>query len=93
MIYWVVGFVVAAVVVVIVAALLLGIIWQCQRIIRLARTAHEVVQQIDSNTRCIWSLGETGAVAGRLLGVATSIERNAGSIVRAVNHETDERAA
>lgn len=93
MTYWILGFALAAVVVVVVAALLLGIIWQCQRIVRLARTGLEVVQQIDLNTRCIWSLGETGAVAGRLLDGASSIERNAAAIVRAVSHESDERAA
>ena len=91
--YWVLGFGIAALVVVIVAALLLGIIWQCQRIIRLSRTGLEVVEQIDRNTRCIWSLQQTGAVAGRLLVGAQAIEQNAATIVRAVSHETDERAA
>jgi hypothetical protein len=89
--YWLLGFIVAAVVVVLVAALLLGIIWQCQRIIRLSRTGLAVVEQIDRNTRCIWSLRETEAVAGRLLAGAGAIERHAGAIVQAVSHE--ERAA
>ena len=93
MTYWTLGFAVAAAVVVVVAALLLGIIWQCQRIVRLSRTGLAVVEEIDRNTRCIWLLGETGAVAGRLLEGASAIERNAGAIVRAVSHDIDERAA
>ena len=93
MTYWILGFSVAVVVVVIVAALLLGIIWQCQRIIRLAGTGLAVVEEIDRNTRCIWSLQRTGAVAGRLVEGAEAIEHNAAAIARAVGHDTDERAA
>jgi hypothetical protein len=91
--YWLLGFGVAAVVVVVVAALLLGIIWQCQRIIRLARTGLAVVEDIDSNTRCIWSLRQTRAVAGQLLEGATAIERNTAAIVDAVSLGSGDGAA
>ena len=91
--YWLLGFVVAAVVVVVVAALLLVIIWQCQRIIRLSRTGLAVVEEIDRNTRCIWSLRQTRAVAGTLLEGATAIERNAAAIFEAVSHGSGDRAA
>lgn len=90
---WMLGFGLAAVVVVIVAALLLGIIWQCQRIVRLARTGLAVVEQIDAHTRCIWSLRKTRAVAGQLLEGAGAIERNAAAIVDAVSHGSGDRAA
>jgi uncharacterized membrane protein YqjE len=91
--YWILGFSVAALVVVIVAVLLLGIIWQCQRIVRLARTGLAVVEQIDGNTRCIWSLRQTRAVAGQLLEGAGAIERNAAAIVDAVSRGSGDRAA
>jgi hypothetical protein len=90
---WTIGFAAAAVVVVVVAALLLAIIWQCQRIIRLSRTGLAVVEEIDRNTRCIWSLRETRAVAGRLLAGAEAIEGNAAAIVQAVSHGSGDRAA
>ena len=93
MTYWLLGFGVAAVVVVVVATLLLGIIWQCLRIIRLARTGLAVVEDIDRNTRCIWSLRQTRAVAGQLLEGAAAIERNTAAIVDAVRHGTGDRAA
>lgn len=93
MTYWILGFTVAAAVVIIVAALLLAIIWQCRRIVRLSRTALAVVEEIDRNTRCIWSLGQTHVAAGRLLDGAQAIERNAAAVVRAVNHGDEERAA
>lgn len=93
MTYWLLGFGLAAVVVVVVAVLLLGIIWQCQRIIRLARTGLEVVEDIDVNTRCIWSLRETRAIADRLLDGASAIERNAAAIVDAVSHGSGDQAA
>jgi uncharacterized membrane protein YqjE len=93
MTYWLWGFGLAAVVVIVVAALLLGIIWQCQRIIRLAHTGLAVVEEIEGNTRCIWSLRQTRAVAGQLLEGASAIEDNAAAIVDAVSHGSGDRAA
>lgn len=93
MTYWIVGFVVAAAVVVVVAVLLLGIIWQCQRIVRLARTGLAAVEEIDRNTRCIWSLRQTRATADKLLAGAIAIEGNAAAIVDAVTHGSGDRAA
>lgn len=92
MLLWWIGFSVAALVVVVVAVLLLGIIYQCQRIVRLARTGLGVVEQIDANTRCIWSLRQTTAVAGQLLAGAEAIEHNAAAIVDAVSHAGDRAA-
>jgi len=93
MTFWLLGFVVAAVVVVVVAVLLLGIIWQCRRIIRLSRTGLAVVEEIDRNTGCIWSLRRTRAVAGQLLAGASGIERNTAAIVEAVEPGSGDRAA
>ena len=93
MTWWIVGFAAAAVVVLLVAALLLGIIWQCRRIARLAGTGLAVVEEIDRNTRCIWSLRQTEAIAHQLLEGADAIEHNAAAIVDAVSHGSGDRAA
>ena len=93
MIFWWMGFGVAALVVVVIPVLLLGIIYQCQRILRLARTGLGVVEQIDRNARCIWSLRQTNDVAGQLLAGADAIEKNAAAIVDVVSDGTGDRAA
>lgn len=90
---WTLGFTIGAVVVVIVAVLLLGIIWQARRIVRLASTALEVVGEIDTHTRPVWSLNTTNKVAGELLGGAKAIEANAGAIVEALSHSDRGAAA
>lgn len=81
---WSFGFLLALVVTVVVVALLLGIIMQARRILRLAGTASAVVAEIDTNTRSVWALRDTNAVAGQILGGAQAIEANAGAIVEAV---------
>ena len=90
---WYVGLAIAAVVVVLAAILLLTIIFLARRIARLARTAHAVVQQIDINTRPIWSLTATNDVAHDLLEGAKAIERNASAIAEAATHDRKDRAA
>jgi hypothetical protein len=93
-VWWIVGFSAAGAVVLVVAALLLGILWQARRIRRLARTAAEVVGEIDSNTRPVWRLIAINKTAGTLLEGARAIEGNAAAIRAAVTHEdTDEDAA
>ncbi len=59
---WLLGFAAAGVVVLLVAALLIGILWQARRILRLARAVLPVVEAIDLQTRPIWALRKTKAV-------------------------------
>ncbi|MGI9499609.1 MAG: hypothetical protein ACR2P3_06200 [Geminicoccaceae bacterium] len=84
MTYWTLGFLVGLVVVLVVAALLIGILYQARRIRRLALAASEIVGDIDTNTRSIWALRDTNAVAGQLLDGAKAIEGNCAAIVGAV---------
>ncbi|MEL6963670.1 MAG: hypothetical protein AAFO01_13020 [Pseudomonadota bacterium] len=86
MTYWTLGFLVGIIVVLVVAVLLLGILYQARRIRRLALAASEIVGEIDVNTRSIWALRDTNAVAGQLLDGARAIEGNCAAIVDAVGH-------
>jgi hypothetical protein len=81
---WLLGFVAGGVVVLLVAALLIGILVEARRIRRLVGQAWLLVQDIDANTRGIWALRDTHAVALVLLGGASEIDDNAAAIVRAV---------
>jgi len=83
---WTLGFLLGAVVVVVVAVLLLGIIHQARRIQTLAKAASGLVGEIDLNTRSVWALRDTNAVAAEILDGATAIEANANAIVDAVSH-------
>jgi len=86
---WTLGFLLGAVVVVVVAVLLLGIIQQARRIHTLAKAASGLVGEIDLNTRSVWALRDTNAVAEEILAGATAIEANATAIVDAVSHTHD----
>ena len=88
MTYWTLGFIAGLVVVLIVAVLLIGILWQAMRIKRLALGASEIVGEIDANTRSVWALRQTNAVAGQILEGAEAIDANADAIVQAVSHNT-----
>ena len=90
---WYLGFAIAGAVVVVVAVLLLAIIFQCRRIVRLAGTAVVVVREIDHNTRPIWSLNATNKVAGGLLDGAKAINKNAGLIVDALTKGSQDKVA
>ena len=61
--YWIIGFAATAAVVVIVVVLLLGIIYQTNRIIKLAGVAIGAVEQIEQNTKPIWMINRTNATA------------------------------
>ncbi len=87
MTYWELGFLAALVVVVIVAVLLLAILHQARRILKLARAAGVLVDEIDANTRSIWALRRTNATAADILEGAGAIESNAAAIVQAVSHD------
>jgi hypothetical protein len=89
--YWLIGFIAGGVVVVVVAVLLIGIILQASRILKLARTAAEVVGQIDVNTRSVWALRDTNAVAEQILVGARAIDGNASAIVNALSVPHDVR--
>jgi hypothetical protein len=90
---WSLGFILAVVVTVVVVLLLLGIIVQARRILRLAKAASSVVSDIDLNTRSVWALRDTNAVAGKILEGAKAIEGNAGAIVDAVTASHRKTAA
>ena len=90
---WTAGFLLGLVVVLVVAVLLLGILYQSHRILKLARTASAVVAEIDENTRSVWALSQTNEVAGQLLGGAQAIDQNAAAIVAAVSHESTPQTA
>jgi len=90
---WTAGFLLGLVVVLVVAVLLLGILYQAHRILKLARTASAVVAEIDENTRSVWALSQTNEVAGQLLGGAQAIDQNAAAIVAAVSHESTPQTA
>lgn len=91
---WTFGFLVGFIVVLLVAALLLGILAQARRILKLAKTASAVVAEIDESTRSVWALRDTNTVAEQILEGARAIDGNAGAIVAAVSHDaTSETAA
>lgn len=82
---WLIGFVAGLVVVLVVALLLIGILVEARRIRSLAGQASLLVMGIDENTRGIWALRDTHAVALALLGGAKAIDDNAAAIVGAVS--------
>jgi hypothetical protein len=85
MTYWTLGFLVGGLVVVVVAVLLFGIIQQATRIKAVARVAVELVDEIETNTRSVWALRDTNAVAMTILDGVQAIEANTGAIVEAVS--------
>lgn len=82
---WIIGFGAAAAVVVVVAALLLVILAQALRIRRLAKTALEVVGQIEQHTRPVWLLQRTVAGGAALERTAVEIGVQATRIADAVD--------
>ncbi len=90
---WLIGFIAALVVVLLVAGLLIGILVEARRIRALAIAASGLVEEIDANTRIVWALRDTNAVAGTLLGGAAAIDANAAAIVTAVSGPQQEQSA
>jgi len=90
---WLIGFIAALVVVLLVAGLLIGILVEARRIRALAIAASGLVEEIDTNTRIVWALRDTNAVAGALLGGAAAIDANAAEIVAAVSGPQDQQSA
>ena len=88
---WTIGFIAGAAVVVVVAVLLIGIILQAQKILRLALVASDVVGQIDVQTRSVWALRDTNNVAAQLLEGARAIDANAAAIARVLTASHDAR--
>lgn len=78
--YWYRGIAIAGGVVVTVAALLLVIIATARNILKNAQRAIAVANDIVANTRPIWELEQTNAVAAQLLDGADAIERHAAEI-------------
>ena len=90
---WLIGFIAGLVVTLLVAALLIGILVEARRIRSLARAASALVGEIDENTRGVWALRDTYAVALALLGGAEAIDDNAAAIVDAVSGAREKDAA
>ncbi len=90
---WLIGFIAALVVVLLVAGLLIGILVEARRIRALAIAASGLVEEIDANTRIVWALRDTNAVAGALLRGAAAIDENAAAIVGAVSGPQKEQSA
>ncbi len=88
---WRIGVAIGAGVVAAVAALLLAIIGTARSILQNATRALELANEIVENTRAIWALDTTNAVAGQLLDGAEAIETHAGQVADAL--ETPEPAA
>lgn len=81
---WSIGIGIAAGIVVAVAALLLAIIATARSILGNARRALELANEIVANTRPIWELEQTNAVAGQLLDGAVAIEQHASEVAGAL---------
>lgn len=90
---WLLGFLAGLVVVLVVAVLLVGILVEALRIRNLARRASVLVAEIDQNTRGIWALTQTHAVAGALLEGARAIDANSATIVEVVSGPQDAKSA
>ncbi len=90
---WLIGFMAGLAVVLVVALLLVGILVEAVRIRNLARQASELVAEIDRNTRGVWGLTQTDAVAGALLEGARGIDANAATIVEVVSGPHDAKSA
>ena len=93
MTFWTAGFLISIVVVLVVATLLIGILLQARRILKLAKTASSVVADIDQNTRSVWALRDTNTVAGQILDGAQAIDDNAATIVAALSHDATSQTA
>ena len=65
--FWLIGFATAIVIVLVVVVLLLGIIYQTRRIIRLATVASEQVEKVEQNTMPIWQLNQTNRIPKKSL--------------------------
>lgn len=89
--YWYTGLAIGAGIVAAVAALLLAIIGTARSILHNATRALELANEIVANTRAIWALDTTNAVAAQLREGAEAIEAHAGDVADAL--ETPEPAA
>ncbi len=91
--YFFIWLIIAVVLVIAAAALLITVIWCARRISTLASVALQVVEEIEGNTKPIWQLNDTNAVAQNLLVGAKAIESNAGKIVGALTEGEKSNAA
>lgn len=82
--YWYTGITIAAAIVAAVAALLIAIIGTARSILTNARRALALANEIVANTRPIWQLEHTNAVATQLLEGSRAIERHATEVADAL---------
>ena len=91
--WWFVWLAIGTIIVIAAAALLITVIVAARRILRLAKVALTVVEEIEQNTKPIWQLKDSNMVAGQLLGGAGAIHGNAGAIVGALHEGEQKRVA
>ena len=81
---WYIGVAIAGTIVAAVAALLLTIIGVARSILNNATRALELANEIVANTKAIWELDTTNAVAAQLLEGATAIKDHATEVADAL---------
>lgn len=91
--WWYIWLAIGTGIVVAAAVLLITIIALAHRIDELAKTAIDVLLEIETNTKSIWELNNSKKVAGELLDGATAIEDNAGKVLSALSKVKDDQAA
>ena len=84
---WTICLVVAVVVILLAAALLIAILLVARGIAAHGLQALAAAEAIAEDTKIIWALADTNAVAGEILATVESIEAHGGRIAAAL-HET-----
>ncbi len=84
---WTICLVIAVVVILIAAALLIAILLVARSLVAHGLQALAAADAIAEDTRVIWALADTNAVAGEILATVESIEAHGGRIAGAL-HET-----
>jgi len=82
---WAVWLVIAVVVILIAAALLIAILLVARRLVAHGLQALEAADAIAKDTKVIWALADTNAVAGEILATTQSIEAHGGRIAAALH--------
>ena len=89
---WRVWMVVAAAIVLLAAGLLITILLTARRILEEAVRALNAVDAIRQHTQPIWQLQATNQVAEQILHSVSSIERQGGALMRALDGQPVERS-
>lgn len=82
---WTICLVIAVVVILIAAALLIAILLVARSLVAHGLQALAAADAIAEDTRVIWALADTNAVAGEILATVESIEAHGGRIAGALH--------